>query len=271
MEFKEKQYDGPYEVVGLDMRIDNEEFKGVIYYPPDKYDKPVPVIIYFHGFPQLFSLPEIVKKYSYLLDMGNAFIAFNFRGYRYSHGRVSICSQTVDGLEVLNFVEQISSNGLLDLNDVNLIAEDFGAYIALLISSRVHFINKLLLINPILDLNRQIESDGFIRMLEYTNRFLPGNVKGIEDIDEFVKLTREELTRNECDLSHHVKDLKINSLKVIIGENNHVAPLHEIEAIMEKSNVSPEIKIIKDMEHEIIVDEENEDLTWEIQNFFKKP
>ena len=90
MEFKEKQYDGPYEVSGIDIYNDGELFKGVLYYPPESYKKPYPLIIYFHGFPQLFSLQEIVKTYSFLLNMGLAFIVFDFRGYRFSEGKISI-------------------------------------------------------------------------------------------------------------------------------------------------------------------------------------
>ena len=104
MEFKEKQYDGPYEVAGMDITNQGETFKGVIYFPPESFKKPYPLVIYFHGFPQIFTLQEIVRSYRFLLDLGYSFITFNFRGYRYSQGKVSIKSQVSDALSVVEFI-----------------------------------------------------------------------------------------------------------------------------------------------------------------------
>ena len=145
MEFKEKEYDGPYEVCGLDMYCEDELFNGVLYYPPVKYQKPYPLIVFFHGFPHLFTLQEIIRDHEFLLDKGYAFIAFNFRGYRYSEGTITIQNQVQDALKILEFVEKMSDNQIFNRNNINLIAHDFGAYIALILSSKINNLNQILL------------------------------------------------------------------------------------------------------------------------------
>ena len=121
MEFKEKQFDGPYEVAGINITNEGELFKGIVYFPPESYGKPYPLVIYFHGFPQLFTLQEIIKSYSYLLDMGYALIAFNFRGYRYSQGTVSITSQLSDAMKIIEFVEKMAEHNMYNINDIHLL------------------------------------------------------------------------------------------------------------------------------------------------------
>ena len=102
----QKTFDGPYEVSGLEIDNNGEIFKGMIYFPPQKFKKPYPLIIYFHEFPQLFALKEIVKNYQYLLELGYAFIVVNFRGFRYSEGKISLRSQVSDGLKLLEFAKK---------------------------------------------------------------------------------------------------------------------------------------------------------------------
>lgn len=80
MEFKNKQFDGPYEVSSLEITNDGQLLRGLLYFPSEIFKKPYSVIIYFHGFPQLFSLTEIIKNYKHLLDLGYALIVFDFRG-----------------------------------------------------------------------------------------------------------------------------------------------------------------------------------------------
>ena len=46
MEFKEKQYDGLYEVSELEFHIKNQFFKGLLYFPPESFQKPYSLIIY---------------------------------------------------------------------------------------------------------------------------------------------------------------------------------------------------------------------------------
>lgn len=79
MEFGKKQFDGPFEGVMVELQIEDQMFKGILYFPPSKFKRPHPIIIYFHGFPQLFSLQEIIRNYQYLLECGYVLLLFNFR------------------------------------------------------------------------------------------------------------------------------------------------------------------------------------------------
>ena len=90
MEFKEKQYDGLYEVSEVEFHNKNQIFKSILYFPPESVQKPYPLIIFFHGFPELKPLQEIVSQYQFLLDLGYAFLIFNFRGFNFTQGEVSI-------------------------------------------------------------------------------------------------------------------------------------------------------------------------------------
>ena len=88
MEFKNKQYDGPFEIVMVELQIVNQILRGILYFPSTKFKRPHPIIIYFHGFPQLFTLQELARNYQYLLEQGYALLIFNFRGYNpvsYTH------------------------------------------------------------------------------------------------------------------------------------------------------------------------------------------
>ena len=79
MEFAKKQYDGPFEVVMVELQIEDQMLKGILYFPSTKFKGPHPIIIYLHGFPQLFSLQEIIRNYQYLLECGYVLLLFNFR------------------------------------------------------------------------------------------------------------------------------------------------------------------------------------------------
>jgi len=45
LEFKEKQFDGPYEVIEVEINNKGEFFKGLLYYPPGSFQKPFPLVI----------------------------------------------------------------------------------------------------------------------------------------------------------------------------------------------------------------------------------
>ena len=204
------------------------------------------------------------------MDLGYAFIVVNFRGYRYSEGKISLTSQFSDGLKLLEFAEKMAEKRYFLRDDLNIIAHDLGAYIALLVCSTLSVINKLLLISPILNLPKLIKGLEFERTLYYINKFLPGNVKGIENPQEFIKMTRNELSKKEFQLEDRLSNLKVNDLKVIIGEKDDITPLSELEIIGKylSSGLSMQKVIIGLMDHDPI--EENELLTIkkEVLTFF---
>jgi pimeloyl-ACP methyl ester carboxylesterase len=270
LEFKEKQFDGPYEVAGIDITNERELFKGVVYFPPKSFKKPYPLVIYFHGFPHLFTLQEIVRSYSYLLDMGYSFIAFNFRGYKYSQGKVSIEAQVSDGLKVLNFIEQMAENDIFNLKNINILAHDFGAYIALILCSKTQLINNLILVSPILDLNRHVNNADFSKVLHYLNRFLPGNVQGIEDVSSFIEMTKEELSSKEFQIEDFISKLKNKKFTVISGEEDKITPVSEVETLLKNVNLKPDITYIECMDHECGEDEEIEMINEEIKRVLEK-
>ena len=270
MEFKEKQFDGPYEVSGVDLRVENQLFKGVLYFPPESFKKPYPLITYFHGFPQVFTLQEVVKSYQFLLDLGYAFLTFNFRGYRYSEGEISISSQVSDGLMVLEFIENMVENKILNKEDINILAHDFGAYIALIVCSKIDIINKLILLSPILDLEKHVKAEDFEKTLYYLNRFLPGQIKGLSNVKDFIEMTKKELSEEGFQLSNVLKQLKNKKLKIIIGEEDRVTPLSEIDMIKENSILEYDCSVIQCMDHECGDDEEIEQVNNEIKSFFEE-
>ena len=269
MEFKEKQFDGPYEVIEVEINNKGEIFKGLLYLPPESFKKPYPLVIYFHGFPQIFPLQEIVKSYKYILDMGIALMIFNFRGYRYSDGEVSIKGQYSDALKIIEFAEKLAHNGIFDLKNVNILAHDFGAYIALILCSKIKLINNLLLLSPILNLERHVYNADFGKVLNYLNRFLPGNVRGIKNVEDFIKKTKNELSNKNFELNKIIKRLKIKKLIIIIGEIDKITPISEVNDVMKNSNLIPEIIIIKNMDHQCIDDEDLEEVRKKIEDIFK--
>ncbi len=73
MEFKNKQNDGPFEIVMVDLQIEDQVFRGILYFHSSNFKRPHPIIVYFHGFPQITPLQEIARNYRYLLEKGYAF------------------------------------------------------------------------------------------------------------------------------------------------------------------------------------------------------
>jgi len=268
MEFKNKIYDGNFEVAEVSIENEGQIFRGVLYFPPEKHEKPYPLIIYFHGFPQLFSFKEIIQNYEYLLNLGFAFLIFNFRGYKYSEGTISIKSQVFDSLKVIEFVKKMAGHDIFNLNNINILAHDFGAYIALILSSKVKLINKLLLLTPILDLQRHVESVEFYKALSYINRFLPGNVRGIDNILDFIKMTKKELSKRDYKIEKVIQRLKNKELKIITGGKDKITPVFEVENIFKECNITPQVVKIELMEHESIDEDEIEEIKTEIKNFF---
>ncbi len=270
LEFKEKQFDGPYEVIEIEIEIDNkgEFLKGLLYFPPNSFQKPYPLVIYFHGFPQLFPLQEIVRNYEYILDGGFAFMIFNFRGYRYSDGVVSIKGQYTDAIKIIEFAEKLAHRGIFDLKNVNILAHDFGAYIALILCSKTKLINKLLLISPILNVEQHVYNEEFKKVLNYINQFLQGNIRGIDNVESFIRKTKKELSKKDFKINTIIRRLKNKKLKIIIGEKDKITPISEVTTIMQPSNLIPEIDIIKGVDHQFIEDEELEEIRKKIENYF---
>ncbi len=270
LEFEEKQFDGNYEVIQVDIENEGEIFKGLLYLPSLSFEKPYPLIIYFHGFPQIFPLQEIVKNYKFILDMGYAFLLFNFRGYRYSDGKISIKGQYSDAEKIIEFTEKLANKGIFDLKNINIIAHDFGAYIALILCSKNSSIKNLLLISPLLNIERHVNSQNFKEALAYINRFLPGNIRGIENIENFIESTKNELLIEDFQIGNIITNSKNKNLKIIIGEIDKVTPISEVDYIQQKSNILCEVAIIKGMDHNWIENEEIEEINKEIEQFFKK-
>lgn len=269
MAFNESQYDGPYEVIAVEITINNEILRGVLYYPPKSHKKPYSLIIYFHGFPQLFPLQEIVKEYQFLLDMGYAFLIFNFRGYECSDGHVSLHSQFEDAYHMKILIETLSDKSIFIRENINIIAHDFGAFIALSFCSKYKGINKLLLITPILNLKKHVYNKDFLNTLNYISHFLPGHVKGIKNTKQFIQMTKKELHDKDFQINAFIQDLEVNSIKVIIGENDKITPLSEVNELLGLIKKDSEFVIIEDMDHNFFDDEDIDQKNREIKNFFK--
>ncbi len=258
MEFAKKQYDGPFEVVMVELQIEDQMFKGIMYFPPSKFKRPHPIIIYFHGFPQLFTLQELARNYQYLLEEGYALLIFNFRGYNLSDGVISIKNQVTDALKIIEFVNSMAKKHFIIKDEINILAHDFGGYIALILCSKINTINKLLMINPILDLKRHVKNNKFRESIAYLNRFLPGCIKDISDVDSFIDFTNEELAQDQYNIDFFMKEVQTRDMKIIIGEKDKVTPIIEVEHYFK--SIRENISIIKDMDHECYT---------EVYSFFK--
>ncbi|MFX0035428.1 MAG: alpha/beta hydrolase family protein [Candidatus Hermodarchaeota archaeon] len=269
MEFKNKQFDGLYEVSEIQINNDGQIIRGLLYFPPQKYIKPYPVIIYFHGFPQLFPLQEIVKNYRFMLDMGYSFIAFNFRGYRFSEGNISIKSQVSDGVKLINFLDLMAEDKIFNINNINIIGYGFGAFIALILCSMVKKINKLLLISPILNLENHVYNENFAKILNYINRFLPGNVKGISNINEFIELTKKELEYKDFQIKNFITHLSVKEFKMILGDRDKLTTIFEAEEILKNSNVECDLVIKDHLDHDFLAEDDLIILEEEIREFFE--
>ncbi|TFG02499.1 MAG: alpha/beta hydrolase [Promethearchaeota archaeon] len=266
MEFENKQFDGPYEVSEIQIE---QMLRGVLYFPPQSFKKPYPLIIYFHGFPQVFPLTEFIKRYKSMLDIGYSLLVFNFRGYGYNAGKISISSQVSDAFRVIEFVQKMAEHDIFDLNNINIIAHDFGAYIALILCSKVTVVNKLLLISPIIELKKRINGEDFKKALHYINRFLPRSIHGIGNIEQFIHMTKNELQIEEFQIEKCIPKLKNKQLKIIIGEMDKVMPVVEAKKILRGANLAPDIFIVNKMDHECIQDEDFKKINEEVLKFLK--
>lgn len=270
MEFTDKQYDGKFEVSEVEIHNQGEIIRGILYFPPNKFLKPYPLIIYFHEFPQLLSFQNIVRDYKYLLEMGYAFLMFNFRGYRLSKGKISLRSQVSDGLKICEFASKMVDKEIFDLDDINIIANDLGAYISLLVAHKTDLINRLLLISPIIDLEKHVYNEDFKRILEYIKKFLPSSIRGINDTQRFINSTKEELSENDLNLNQVAEKLQYNKLMIIIGEDDKITPLKEVNFLVKTQHKDLILIVIKEMDHEPFEDHEFEKIENEIKLFFRK-
>jgi hypothetical protein len=267
MEFKKKQYDGPYEVSALELDIEGQLLRGLLYFPREYYIKPYKFIIYFHDFPQLFDLHQIVKNLEFLLDLGYSLLVFNFRGYRNSQGELSLHSQLQDALELARFIQLMAEKEIFKQQDINIVAHGFGCYIALLLCSMRNFFNKILLISPILNLKHLINQDMFVKTLDYINRYLPGYVHGIENVPEFLTKTRRELTHNEFQIENVLIKMNYNDIKIILGSKNKLINISELKSTFHKIP-RLEIASIDDMDHDWVEEESLCSFQEEIISFF---
>ena len=157
---------------------------------------------------------------------------------------------------------------IFDVHDINIIAHDFGAYIGLIVCSDTEIINRILLLSPILDLKKHVDNDEFKKALSYINRFLPGLVRGIEQVEDFIKLTKDELLKEEFQIENFIKKLNTRGFKIIIGDVDKITPLLEVNNFAQKANIVPEITVVKGMDHSAFKDEEIQQIHEEIKKFF---
>jgi pimeloyl-ACP methyl ester carboxylesterase len=270
MEFKEKQYDGIYEISAVEFQNENQIFRGLLYFPHESFQKPYSLIIYFHGFPQISPLEDIVKQYKFLLDLGYAFLVFNFRGYFFNQGSVSISSQVADSMKVLEFVRLMTKENIFNINDINLLGHDFGAYISLILSSNIKIINRLLLLCPIIDLKRHVNHPDFARSLHYLNRFLPGYVNGIGDVESFIRMTNNELKSQAFQIKKIITKLNYKKLKIILGDKDKLTSVDEIRNFIQNEVDNLELAIIKNMSHDYFQEDYAEKMNEEVMKLFFK-
>jgi len=126
---------------------------------------------------------------------------------------------------VIDFVKQMFKHDIFDLNNINILAHDFGAYIALLLCSKEKIIKRLLLLTPIIDVERHVNDEEFLKVLYYINRFYPGYMRGIQDVENFVKIAKKELSKKEFQIENSIKKLKIKRFRIILGEVDKITPL----------------------------------------------
>ena len=63
---------------------------------------------------------------------------------RFSEGEISIKSQISDALKIIEFIRIIAKEKIFDKDNINILSYDFGAYIALILCSKIKEINRLL-------------------------------------------------------------------------------------------------------------------------------
>ncbi len=267
--FKQKIYDGAYEVAEIQITNEGKVFRGLIYIPDEKkFKKPHPVIIYLQGFPQILSFSYIIQELKYLLELGFSIVLVYLRGYKFSEGTISISGQVSDGLKIIEFLEVMAKKSVIDNNCINILARDFGAFISLAISSKTDKINYLGILNPILDVYMHIESNKFRETLNYINKFLPGMIHGIENVDKFIKNTIIEL--RDYPIQKIISQLNAKKIMVILGEKDKITPLEDFYRIFNNCNVSFIEVIIDNMEHEPSFDIEKKLIAQEFSRFFRE-
>lgn len=267
--FKEKVYDGPYEVVEIQIENEGKIFRGIIYFPEEiNFKKPLPIIIYLPRFPQILPFSYIAQELEYLLKLGYALILINLRGYKFSEGTISIPGQVSDGLKIIEFVELMAEKGIFDKNQINILAHDFAAYIALIIASKTDKIKLLGLLHPILDVERHANNDAFAQNLHYINIKLPGMIHGIEDIPGFIEKTKKEL--QEFPIKKVICNLKAEKIIVILGDKDKITPMEEYEQIFQRCNINYEETIVQEMDHEPSFEFEKKIIEEALSKFFKE-
>jgi alpha/beta superfamily hydrolase len=254
----------------VELEIDNQFLRGILYFPLDKFKKPLPIIIIFHGFPQLLTLNEIARIYQYLLEEGYIILVFNFRGYSDSDGEISISNQVNDAIKIIEFIEIMVKRGLILKDEINILSHDFGGYIALILCSKIKNINQLLIINPILNINQYIEKREFKRSIEYINHYLPGYVKGIEDIERFMKKIIEELNQDQYNIEHFLKNINYRDIKIIIDENINLTSLNEIQHYFNSKLNNINVIKIKNLDLEFFDGDISGKLKEEVLAFFTR-
>ncbi|MBD3197848.1 MAG: alpha/beta fold hydrolase [Candidatus Lokiarchaeota archaeon] len=270
MEFDNKQYDGIYEVTEVEIHNDGEIVRGIMYFPPQKYNKPYPLILFFHGFPQILTFKEIIRNFQILLDEGFAVILPNFRGYRLSEGEISLKSQVSDGLKLIEFSIQLAQNDIINGNDINILGYDLGGYISIIVSSLTDSINKILLISPILDLKTKVNTLEFRNSLNYLNRFLPGSVRGIKNVDKFISKTNTELKNEKFQIEKAFSNIKCKKMKIIIGKNDKITSPMFLETLFSNYRDKIDVNIIEGMDHDIIDHESFKQISDKVRRFFSK-
>lgn len=267
--FKQKIYDGPYEVAEIQITNERQLFRGIIYIPDErKFKKPHPVIIYLQGFPQILPFSYIIQDLKYLLELGFSIVLVYLRGYKFSEGTISIPGQISDSLKLIEFLELMSKKSIVDGNYISILAKDFGAFISLIISSKINKIKYLGLLVPILDVKKHVKNEKFRETIDYINRFIPGMIHGTENADEFIERTKEEL--KDYPIESVICRLKAKKIKVILGENDKITPLEEFYRVFKNCNISFEEVIINNMEHEPVFDIEKKLIQQEFSRFFEE-
>ncbi|MHA1677609.1 MAG: hypothetical protein ACTSW3_02380, partial [Promethearchaeota archaeon] len=108
-----------------------------------------------------------------------------------------------------------------------------------------------------------------VETLQYINKFLPGNVSGIENVEEFIKKTKEELKKDDFNLNDILGKVKCNHVKIIWGEKDKLTSFEEIEFVLKNINANKSLTKIKSMDHYLIDDAEINEVKVEIIKFFK--
>ena len=268
MEFNEKQCDGPYEVSAVELDIEGNLLRGLLYFPRAFYTKPYRLITYFHDFPNLFNLHQIAANLEFLLNAGFSLLLFDFRGYNNSQGNVSLQSQINDSLKIAEFIQLMGKEEIFKLQEINILAHGFGSYIALLLCSKINFINNILLISPIIDVKKWVNDENFVKTLQYINRYLPRNVHGIENIEKFLSKTKSELNSNEYRVEELLNEMIYNKMKIIIGSENRIIDISELKVNIFDQLANVKVVLIEQMEHDWTEEDIRSKIQEEILIFF---